>query len=441
MNPFDTQYNPSDIEQKWYEFWLKEKLFTPTNEKPHKENFCLILPPPNVTGVLHMGHALTCTLEDIIIRRKRMQGYNTLWLPGTDHAGIATQMVVERNLQKTEKKSRHDLGREAFLKKVWEWKEISQNTIHSQLKLIGCSIDWSRLRFTMDEQSSYAVRFAFKKLLEEGLIYRGTSINQWCPRCLTVLSDLEVKHKESKGKIWQLLYRFSENSKEGLIVATTRPETLFGDVAVAVNPKDDRYKQYIGKTVLLPITNRKISIIADEYVDKEFGTGALKITPAHDVNDYQIGLKHNMPQIKQPKGANRKTNTQKSENYNHHEIGGNDNTGLRYPKQVLEFNTVERGIHPTQKPVALFEYLIRTYTNEGELVLDNCAGSGTTAIAAENTGRKWVCIEQLEEYATKAVERIQNHQLEEKPTNEVKIDSDIPVPKGEDKPKEPTQNV
>jgi valyl-tRNA synthetase len=293
MNPFDTQYNPSEIEQKWYEFWLKEKLFTPTNEKPHKENFCLILPPPNVTGVLHMGHALTCTLEDIIIRRKRMQGYNTLWLPGTDHAGIATQMVVERNLQKTEKKSRHDLGREAFLKKVWEWKEISQNTIHSQLKLIGCSIDWSRLRFTMDEQSSYAVVECFKRLREEGLIYRDSySMNDWCPRCFTVLSDLEVKHKESKGKLWHILYRFKDNPNQGLTVATTRPETLFGDVAVAVNPKDDRYTQFIGKTLLLPITNRQIPIIADDYVDKDFGTGALKITPAHDKNDFEVGKRH-----------------------------------------------------------------------------------------------------------------------------------------------------
>lgn len=295
-NELASQYDASTVEARLYDFWIKEKVFEAANDKKGKR-FVMIMPPPNVTGVLHMGHALMCTIEDILTRWKRMQGYNTLWLPGTDHAGIATQMVVERNLMKEQKVSKHDLGREKFLQEVWKWKEQSQGTILGQMKLIGCSIDWSRLKFTLDEDVSLAVRTCFVQLYNEKLLYRDSAMIQWCPRCRTALSDLEVKAKQVKSKIWQIKYLLEGDPSQALVVATTRPETLFGDVAVAVHPDDERYTKFHGKKVILPLRNKAIPVIADAYVDKAFGTGALKITPGHDQNDYQIGKKHGLPII------------------------------------------------------------------------------------------------------------------------------------------------
>ncbi len=292
----EAQFVPKEAESSIYEFWLKNELFKadPDSTAP---TYTIVFPPPNVTGVLHMGHALTCTLEDILVRRKRMQGFNTLWLPGTDHAGIATQMVVERNLMKDEKKSRHDLGREKFLEKVWEWKERSQETIISQMKKMGGSFDWSRLAFTLDENVSLAVRECFFRLYQEGLIYRDQAIIQWCPRCHTALSDLEVKFKETPGKFWHIKYRLKGEPSKYLVVATTRPETLLGDTAVAIHPEDERFTEFHGKEVMVPLVGRAVPVILDSYVDMQFGTGALKITPGHDPNDYVVGKKHNLPII------------------------------------------------------------------------------------------------------------------------------------------------
>lgn len=293
MKELTKSYTPKFVESRIYDFWMKEDLFTAKTTS--HQSYTIIMPPPNVTGVLHMGHALTCTLEDILIRRKRMQGFNALWLPGTDHAGIATQMVVERKLLKEEKKSRHDLGRDEFLKRVWQWKEESQTTILSQLRLLGSSIDWSRLRFTLDEQASKAVKTAFVRLFDEKLIYQADAMIQWCPRCRTALSDLEVKFFERAGKLWRIRYPLKDDPSKAIIVSTTRPETLLGDTAVAVHPADERYAAFHGKKLCLPLLSREIPVIADEYVDKDFGTGALKITPGHDPNDYAIGKKHNLP--------------------------------------------------------------------------------------------------------------------------------------------------
>lgn len=291
-----TQYDPKNVESRLYDFWMKEGVFT-ADAASSKPRFTITMPPPNVTGVLHMGHALTVTLEDILIRRKRMQGFEALWVPGTDHAGIATQMVVERKLLKDEKKSRHDLGRDAFLKKVWEWKAASEGTILGQLKVLGASCDWSRLKFTLDSDVSRAVRETFVRLYRDGLVYREEAITQWCPRCHTALSDLEVKFQEKPGKFWHLKYVLKSNPERYLTVATTRPETLLGDTAVAVHPEDERFQEFHGKEVLLPLINRAIPVITDEYVDREFGTGALKITPAHDPNDYIVGKRHGLPAI------------------------------------------------------------------------------------------------------------------------------------------------
>lgn len=290
------QYDPRSFESAVYQQWLDGGYFTadPLSEKP---KYVIMLPPPNVTGVLHMGHALTATLEDVLVRRKRMQGFNTLWLPGTDHAGIATQMVVERLLLKEEKTSRHDLGREKFLERVWQWKERSQGTILSQLKKIGASLDWSRLRFTLDPGMSRSVRVAFKRLYDEGLLKRDTAMIQWCPRCRTALSDLEVKAQERKGSLWHLRYEREDDPALALVVATTRPETLLGDTAVAVHPEDERYRSFVGKNVRIPIAGRSVPVIADEAVDRTFGTGALKITPAHDPADYAVGKKHGLPLV------------------------------------------------------------------------------------------------------------------------------------------------
>ncbi|MBN1906205.1 MAG: valine--tRNA ligase [Deltaproteobacteria bacterium] len=288
-------YEPKDVEDKWYEYWLKEELFkaeVPSDKKP----FCIVIPPPNVTGTLHMGHALNNTLQDVLCRYKKMKGFNVLWQPGTDHAGIATQNVVEKELMK-KKISRHDVGREKFIELVWEWREKYGGLIINQLKKLGSSCDWSRERFTMDEGLSRAVKEVFVRLYEEGLIYRGDYIINWCPRCHTAIADIEVEHEDRDSFLYHLKYRF-ENSDKYLVVATTRPETLLGDTAVAVNPEDERYMNLPGKYVLLPVTGKAIPVILDRYVDKEFGTGALKVTPAHDPNDFNIGNKHGLERVK-----------------------------------------------------------------------------------------------------------------------------------------------
>ncbi|MCK4622511.1 MAG: valine--tRNA ligase [Desulfuromonadales bacterium] len=282
-------YEPALVEQKWFDIWEKRGDFhaDETSDKPH---YSIVIPPPNVTGVLHMGHALNNTLQDILCRWKRMTGHEVLWMPGTDHAGIATQNVVEKQLA-GEGKDRHDLGRDQFVERVWQWREESGGQIINQLKRLGASCDWQRERFTMDAGLSRAVREAFVRLYEDGLIYRDNRLINWCPRCHTALSDLEVEHDDKQGNLWHLRYPV-KGTDQYLIVATTRPETMLGDTAVAVNPEDERYQSLVGKTVLLPLVDREIPIIADEYVDMEFGSGAVKITPAHDFNDFEIGKRH-----------------------------------------------------------------------------------------------------------------------------------------------------
>src|SRR5947209_2818258 len=294
-------YDPSAIEERWAEYWVTEKLFsvkTPPLDSPDAQQpvFTLLLPPPNVTGRLHMGHMLNQTEMDIIIRWRRMLGFLTLWLPGTDHAGIATQMMVERQLA-AEGSSRQKLGREAFVQRVWDWKKHYSGAIQEQMKRLGASVDWDREYFTMDENLSRAVIECFVRLHEEGLIYRGKYIVNWCPRCMTAISDLEVVHEEFAGKLYQVRYPVSGDESQSIIIATTRPETMLGDVAVAVNPKDQRYTHLQGKKLRLPLMNREIPIIADDMADPEFGTGAVKVTPAHDPNDFEMGLRHNLPQI------------------------------------------------------------------------------------------------------------------------------------------------
>ncbi len=287
------KYDPSQIEEKLYQFW-EEKGYFHEEVDETREPFSIVLPPPNVTGQLHMGHALDDTLQDILIRFKRMQGYNVLWLPGTDHAGIATQIKVEEMLAKEEGKTRYDLGREKFIERVWEWKEKFHERIVKQVRRLGASCDWSRERFTMDEVCAKAVREVFVSLYEKGLIYQGSRITNWCPRCSTALSDIEVEHENETGHLWYIKYPVVGEENKFVLIATTRPETMIGDQAVAVNPEDDRYKDFIGKTLLLPLVGREIPVIADEYVDKEFGTGAVKITPAHDPNDFEMGLRHQL---------------------------------------------------------------------------------------------------------------------------------------------------
>jgi valyl-tRNA synthetase len=288
----DKTYNPHSIEQRWYETWEQAGYFAPTG---HGEPYCIMIPPPNVTGSLHMGHAFQDTLMDALTRYHRMRGDNTLWQPGTDHAGIATQMVVERQLI-SDDKTRHDLGRDAFIERIWEWKHESGGTITRQLRRMGSSVDWSRERFTMDTGLSEAVRETFVRLHEEGLIYRGKRLVNWDPILHTAVSDLEVVSEEEAGHLWHMRYPLSDGSGQ-LVVATTRPETMLGDTAVAVHPGDERYASMVGKSVTLPLTNREIPIIADDYVDPEFGTGCVKITPAHDFNDYEIGKRHDLPMI------------------------------------------------------------------------------------------------------------------------------------------------
>ncbi len=295
MSELPKNYDPKSIEAKWYAWWQENKCF----HRDHRDGgtpYTIVIPPPNVTGILHMGHALNNSIQDVLMRWRRMQGYNALWVPGTDHAGIATQNVVERELKK-EGLRRQDLGREKFLERVWAWKEKYGNTIVNQLKSLGASCDWDRLRFTMDEGLSNAVKEVFIRLYEKGLIYRGTYIINWCPRCQTALSDEESEHRDVKGKLYHVRYPVKGEPGTFVTVATTRPETLLGDTAVAVNPKDERYQGLVGKTLLLPVLNREIPVIADDFVSREFGTGCVKVTPAHDPNDYQMGLRHNLPQI------------------------------------------------------------------------------------------------------------------------------------------------
>jgi valyl-tRNA synthetase len=287
-------YSPNDVEQQWYGFWEKNGFFQADNASA-KPRFSIVIPPPNVTGSLHMGHALQHTLHDILVRWKRMSGFNTLWLPGTDHASIAVHYVLDKQLEK-EKKNRFDLGREEFMKLAWEWKKTSGGTILNQMRRMGVSCDWSRERFTMDEQLSRAVIEVFVRLYEEGLIYRGEYIVNWCPRCKTAISDLEVVYQPTRGKLWHINYPII-GSSHFVTVATTRPETMLGDTAVAVHPDDERYRHLVGKMVLLPVMNREIPIIADSFVDREFGTGVVKVTPAHDPNDYECGIRNGLPKV------------------------------------------------------------------------------------------------------------------------------------------------
>ncbi|MGI9861567.1 valine--tRNA ligase [Moorella naiadis] len=291
----DKVYDPEDVEEKWYRYWTEKGYFRGPLPAKGQPAFSIVMPPPNVTGSLHLGHALDNTLQDILTRWHRMRGDATLWVPGTDHAGIATQARVEEELAK-EGLSKYDLGRERFLERVWDWKHQYGNRITSQLRLLGSSCDWSRERFTMDEGCSRAVREVFVRLYEKGLIYRGSYIINWCPRCRTTISDIEVEHEEETGHLWYIRYPFKDGSG-GITIATTRPETMLGDTAVAVNPADDRYREVVGKTLVLPLVNREIPVIADEYVDPTFGTGAVKITPAHDPHDFEVATRHNLPSI------------------------------------------------------------------------------------------------------------------------------------------------
>jgi valyl-tRNA synthetase len=294
MIQLDKQYEPGEVEKRWGRFW-EEKNFFHADETRESPAFSIVIPPPNITGRLHIGHAFNNTLQDILTRWKRMQGCNALWQPGTDHAGIATQNVVEKQLHE-EGTGRQDLGREAFVKRVWKWRNESGGTITNQLKKLGCSLDWERDRFTMDEGLSKAVREVFVSLYEEDLIYKGDYIINWCPRCHTALSDLEVEHQDMQGYLYHLKYSVKDGD-DFLVIATTRPETMLGDTAVAVNPNDERYQKYKGKKLILPVLNREVPLIEDDYVDTSFGTGALKVTPAHDPNDFELGRKHQLETI------------------------------------------------------------------------------------------------------------------------------------------------
>lgn len=296
MKDIPKTYEPKEIESKWYKYWEEQGLFTVSPESP-KPPYCIMMPPPNITGELHMGHALQDTIQDLLIRLKRMQGYESHWQAGKDHAGIATQNVVERDLHKNKGLTRKDLSREEFLDAAWKWKEKFGNRIFEQKRLLGDSCDWQRERFTLDAGLSKAVMRAFVQLYQKGLIYRGNYIVNWCPRCLTAISDEEVDHYEHKSHLWYFKYPLKENSNEFIVVATTRPETMLGDTAIAVNPKDERFKHLVGEYVLLPLANRLIPVIADDFVDPSFGTGQVKVTPAHDPNDFQMGLRHNLEQI------------------------------------------------------------------------------------------------------------------------------------------------
>ena len=295
MKELKKTYDPSEIEERLYKKWEKNGYFHAKVDKS-KKPFTIVMPPPNITGQLHMGHALDETMQDILIRMKRMQGYEALWQPGTDHAAISTEVKII-NALKEQGISKDDLGREGFLKKAWEWKAEYQGRIDNQLKKLGSSADWERERFTMDEGCSKAVEKVFISLYEKGYIYKGKRIINWCPVCKTTISDAEVEYVEKKGHFWHILYPIAGEAGKYIEIATTRPETMLGDTAVAVNPKDKRYKKLIGKKVILPIVNKEIPVIEDDYVDMEFGTGIVKITPAHDPNDFEVGKRHDLPEI------------------------------------------------------------------------------------------------------------------------------------------------
>ncbi|MBQ5802184.1 MAG: class I tRNA ligase family protein, partial [Clostridia bacterium] len=285
-------YTPGEFEQRIYDEWQKKGYFKAEVDS-EKIPYTIVMPPPNITGQLHMGHALNQTVQDAIIRFKRMQGYSCLWLPGTDHASIATEVKIVQQMKEEEGLSKEDVGRDGFMERAWKWKEKYGGRIVEQIKRLGSSCDWSRLAFTMDEGCNQAVKEVFVNLYEKGLIYQGSRIINWCPDCKTALSDAEVEYSEDPSYFWHLRYAYEDGSGY-LVVATTRPETYFGDTAVAVNPKDERYKDIIGKNVILPLIGKAIPVVADSYVDKEFGTGAVKITPAHDPNDFEVGLRHNL---------------------------------------------------------------------------------------------------------------------------------------------------
>ncbi|MBM3705477.1 MAG: class I tRNA ligase family protein, partial [Actinobacteria bacterium] len=301
MQKLEDKFNPSGFESGIYELWLEKKYFHGVISKS-KKPYSIVIPPPNITGYLHTGHALNNTLQDIMIRFARMKGYSACWIPGTDHAGIATQNVVEKELNK-KGISRFELGRDKFIEKVWEWRKTYGSRIISQLKALGCSCDWDRIRFTLDDAYVGAVYHEFVSLYKAGLIYRGNYMVNWCPRCLTAISDIEVEHREKKGNLWDIKYPLIDTktgrsgSTEYIIVSTTRPETMLGDTAVAVNPADMRYKNYTGRMVLLPLMERIIPVIKDSYVDEKFGTGAVKVTPAHDPNDFEIASRHSLEKI------------------------------------------------------------------------------------------------------------------------------------------------
>ncbi|MBE6925463.1 MAG: valine--tRNA ligase, partial [Ruminococcaceae bacterium] len=289
-------YEPQQVEAQIYKMWEDGGFFRPGTDRT-KKPFTIVMPPPNVTGQLHMGHAMDATLQDTLIRFKRMQGYNALWLPGVDHAGIATQIKVEEELRVKEGLTRYDLGREKFLERVWDWKHKYGNRIVEQQKKLGASCDWERARFTMDEGCSAAVREVFVSLYEKNLIYKGSRIINWCPHCVTALSDAEVEYVDKPGHLWHIRYPMADGSGE-VVVATTRPETMLGDTGVCVNPNDERYKDIVGKKVILPLVNKEIPIVADDYAEMEFGTGCVKMTPAHDPNDFEVGLRHNLEVIR-----------------------------------------------------------------------------------------------------------------------------------------------
>ena len=286
------KFDPKDFEDRLYEHWEKSGFFKPSMDE-NSESYCIMMPPPNVTGKLHMGHALDGTIQDVLIRYKRMNGYNTLWLPGTDHAAISTEMKVVQKLAK-EGKTKQDLGREKFLEEAWDWTKEYGGIIQKQQRKLGCSCDWDRTRFTLDEGMSDAVLEQFVKLYEKGLIYKGKRMVNWCTSCRTSISDAEVEYKEEASHLWHIRYKIVGEDNKYVEVATTRPETMLGDTAVAVHPDDERYKDIVGKKCILPIMNKEIPIVADEFVEKEFGTGCVKITPAHDPNDYACSQRHNL---------------------------------------------------------------------------------------------------------------------------------------------------
>ena len=295
MRELPKVYDPKEVEQSIYQMWVDNGYFH-TERDPEKKPFTIVMPPPNVTGQLHMGHAMDASLQDVLIRYKRMQGYAALWVPGVDHAGIATQIKVEEELRK-EGVTRYDLGREKFLEKVWDWKHKYGNRIVEQQKKLGASCDWDRHAFTMDETCSKAVRKVFVELYQKGLIYKGSRIINWCPHCTTALSDAEVEYVDKPGHIWNIRYPLTDGSGD-IVIATTRPETMLGDTGVAVNPADERYQHLVGKTCILPLVNKEIPIVADDYVELDFGTGCVKMTPAHDPNDFEVGLRHNLEVIR-----------------------------------------------------------------------------------------------------------------------------------------------